>query len=93
MSWQKLLQTLWQRNSRIWCQPMKRECIYAWTEPSAEGVNYPAYINYSLVDDEIVVTMRGRDDRTVSMVLPREQMIEMINVPFKALLLTNNIPA
>lgn len=69
----------------------ERTCIYAWTAPSREGVFYPEYFNISVVDGHTQFTVRGpqhdgHPGSTSTMTLPPEQLIEMINMPFKALM-------
>lgn len=72
------------------------DCVYAWTAPSKDDVIYPEFVNISVNDGKVEITVRapqeGRADQlgihcgdTAKMTLPVEQLVEMINMPFRAL--------
>lgn len=68
-----------------------RNCIFAWTA-SSQGRYYPEYIHVTVEDGRTKISVRSpaKDDGSCGdyavIELPREQLLELINMPFKALL-------
>lgn len=67
-------------------------CVFAWTS-TENYVYYPPYLNVSVVDGEIVFTVRSPEcvdgpGETARLSLPREQVVELRSKLFDALKLT-----
>jgi len=74
------------------------DCLFAYTAP---GAGYPEYVNLSVVDGEIKVTVRGpkkpptdaitveQPGDTSAMTLPREQAVELYRALLRSLLVTD----
>lgn len=66
----------------------ERVCVFAWTAPCGRASDHcPEHLNISVVDGKCEVTVRGPHS-TATITLPRDQLVELINMPYRALHLT-----